>query len=731
MTRLLTPRLLRASWLVLAILTNPFPPLSAQESAEVAPGQFFSVGDPITTDTIVRIRADARKVLERHAAEGKRPVLVFEFQSPTGDGQVSSFGSALDLAKLISTDLAGALTVAFVPKPLKGYVGLAALACDEIAMGSDASIGPMTPEGEEVDPSYREPVRRIAQRKGKDPALILGLLDRDADLRLVKTVDGEIQYLLAEDLPELRKTKEVVEERPAWEAGRRGVLSAETARERGFAQLIADRRSEVAAGYRMAGESVTEDPTLGRELRPLLIRVQGVIDPVKKVYLGARIERARRDGVNLIIFRIDSPGGLDTAADAAADLIVGLTDIKTVALIEDRALGVSALLALACHEIAFTETATIGDVRQLLTGRRGHPESLDDRQIQSLARKAAHLAEQRGHPAAVASAMVDPAATLLEAKDAKTGGRVFVLRRDADAEPGRFLDPLTRKEAGQVLTVGSNEAESFGLGRSVQDLEGLKALLGLKGRTIPEDGPTWVDSLVTLLVDPFVSWVLLFVGLFMLVVELKLPGIGLPAITSALAFLLFFWSHYLTGTADQLEIILFLVGMVCLALEIFVFPGFGVFGMSGILLVLASIVMASHSFAWPTQEYEYREMGYTLLQVTLAMACVAGGAAVLAHYFPSLPIFNRLVLKPEPWGVGGAGVSADDPFKPPLEGYDSLAYLIGETGRATTVLRPSGKAKFGDQLLDVTAPGSFIEPGSLVEVIDVQGPRVIVKQALL
>ena len=89
--------------------------------------------------------------------------------------------------------------------------------------------------------------------------------------------------------------------------------------------------------------------------------------------------------------------------------------------------------------------------------------------------------------------------------------------------------------------------------------------------------------------------------------------------------------------------------MVCLALELFVFPGFGVFGMSGVLLILTSIVMASHTFVWPTQEYEYREMGYTLLQVTVAMVAVGGGAVVLARYFPSLPLFNRLVLKPEPW----------------------------------------------------------------------------------
>jgi membrane-bound serine protease (ClpP class) len=171
------------------------------------------------------------------------------------------------------------------------------------------------------------------------------------------------------------------------------------------------------------------------------------------------------------------------------------------------------------------------------------------------------------------------------------------------------------------------------------------------------------------------------------------------------------------------------VGLVCLALELFVFPGFGVFGMSGVLLILTSIVMASHTFVWPTQEYEYRELGYTLIQVTVAMLAVGGGAVIFARYFPSLPLFNRLVLKAEPWtGTGVANTLDDATEKPLMEGYESLAFLVGETGRTTTVLRPTGKARFGELLIDVTADGFFIEPDSLVEVVDVQGARVIVKQ---
>jgi len=136
-------------------------------------------------------------------------------------------------------------------------------------------------------------------------------------------------------------------------------------------------------------------------------------------------------------------------------------------------------------------------------------------------------------------------------------------------------------------------------------------------------------------------------------------------------------------------------------------------------------VRGSHTFVWPTQEYQYRQMAGTLLQVVAVMVGVGIGAALLGRYIPSLPIFNRMVLKPETY----SGSELDDPTaKPPAtEGYESLAFLMGETGRTTTVLKPTGKARFGSLLVDVRADGYYIDRDALIEVIDVQGMKVIVK----
>ncbi|GAC1467267.1 MAG: hypothetical protein NVSMB9_08700 [Isosphaeraceae bacterium] len=729
MIRPLVARDAMAGWLTLAVIllgwvSETFSAPPSQTPVSI-PGQFLTVLEPITTETIAKVQAGARQFIEQHARRGVRPVLVFEFQAGETAAGTTEFGAAYDLAKLISTRLEGAVTVAYIPRPLQGHAVLAALACDEVAMGSESSLGPITPEGQETDRALREPVRILAVRKGRDPDLLLGMLDRDASLHSVRTANKQRHYVLEQNLESFRKTHEVVEDVPAWEGGRRGVLFAARAREQGFSQLTADSPVEVARHYNLAGQSAAGDPTLGQVVKPVWINIQGPIDTVKKSYLSRRIAQARKEQANLVFFQINSMGGIDTAADAVSDMISEIKDMKTVAFIDDRALGFAALAALSCRDIVFRKGALMGDVHQIVTDRGGGVEELDTRQIQSLTRRVANIAEKHGHPSAIARAMVDPASVILQATDSKTGASCFVLKSQADAEPGRYLNPEVRKEAGQVLSLTADEAASYGLGQVVNEVEDFKALYGLRGKEIRIDGPTWVDSLVTVLTNPLVSWLLLFVGLFMLVLELKLPGIGLPAITSSLAFMLFFWSHYLGGTADQLEIVLFIIGMLCLALELFIFPGFGIFGMSGVLLVLASIVMASHSFLWPTHEYEYRAMGYTLIQLTLAMLAVGVGAVLVARYLPSLPLFNRLVLKAEPWTV------VIDPDLHPsqrTEGYDSLAYLVGETGRTTTVLRPSGKARFGDALIDVTADGFFMEPDSLVEVVDVQGSRVIVKR---
>jgi membrane-bound serine protease (ClpP class) len=716
--------------LIAGIASNlPRPAMAQAPAADSIPGQFFLIEEPIDSEVFERIKASTKQLLARTVAQKTPPpILVFEFRPGRAQPGSSGFGSSYELAEFISTKLEGAkMTIAFVPEPLKGYSVLPALACDELVMGQEASIGPITPDGETVKPVYRELIKDLARRKGKSPDLFAGLFDRDADLKVVTTADHQVHYVLAENLGDYLKTNQAAEKdvQPAWEGGTRGVLKSLRAREEGFAKLRTDERANIANVYHIDSKALSNDPTLLEEARPVWIAIDGKLDSIKEAYLRRRIDQARREGVNLVFFKLNSGGGLIAAADNVATMIANIKDMKTVAYIDDRAMGVSTLIAMACDDIVFRKDARMGGVSQIIVGGKGQGQNLSVEQIETLTKRLEGIATQKGHPSAVAHAMVNPFARVVQATNAETGAPCLVLQGQVDSNPQNFLNPITLKEPGAILVVRSGDAASFGLGQEVQDDEAFKAIYGLRGKPIRVDGPTWVDGLVTTLNDPFVSWVLLFIGVFMLILEIKMPGVGLPAITSALAFLLFFWSRYLSGTADQLEILLFLVGLICLGLELFVFPGFGVFGMSGFLLIVVSIVMASHTFVWPTQEYEYRQMAGTLFQIVAVMAGVGITAALVGKYIPSLPVFNRMVLKPETYN----GSELDDPAaKPsPDEGYESLAFLMGETGRTTTVLKPSGKARFGKLLVDVRADGYFIERDRLIEVIDVQGMKVIVK----
>ena len=704
---------------LLAMLVGPSAAQGPAPKGNV--GQFFTVAEPIDTETIKQLQDTAAPLIERLSARGAdRPILVFEFK-PTEGPVATSFGAASDLQDFLLKRLRGAKqTVAFVPQPLSGYAVLAALACDEIVLGPKATLGPISPEGQAPTAREREAVRALAAAKGRDADLLLGMLDPDADLREIRTVEGQTAFVLAANLAEYKKTHAVDSEKPAWEGGRRGILTAERARGL-FAKLQAETRAEVAEAYRLPG--TTDDPTLGGTINAVLIRVDKPIDQVMESYLKRRIAQARAEKVNLIVFDMDCPGGLNHPADLIAEAVAGLKDIKTIAYINDRAVGLSALLALACDEIVFRKGGTLGDGSKLFDG--GTAMDVDEALAQGLAQKADRLAELKGRPRAVARGLFDPRVVVSSARDSKIAQVVTVTDEDIRANPGRYEVLEVIKPEGKTLTVAAESAAALGLStqKVVKDLDELKVIFGIKGN-LRVDGPTWVDSLVSLLNNPAMSFFLLFVGLFMLVLELKLPGVGLPGICSALAFLLFFWSKYLGGTADQLEILLFLVGLICLAMELFVFPGFGVFGMSGILLILGSVIMASHTFIWPSEEYEYKQMGQTLMSATGLIVCVTAGAIVLGRYFPSLPLFNRMVLKPEVYVEGEPGEG-----KPGPDTESTFFYLLGEVGRTTSVLRPAGKARFGDLLVDVSTDGSYIPADSAVEVVEVRGQRVVVKKA--
>jgi membrane-bound ClpP family serine protease len=187
-------------------------------------------------------------------------------------------------------------------------------------------------------------------------------------------------------------------------------------------------------------------------------------------------------------------------------------------------------------------------------------------------------------------------------------------------------------------------------------------------------------------------------------------------------FLLFFWSRYLGGTAGWLEGMLFLAGIAFLLMEIFVLPGFGVFGLGGGALVLISLILASQTFVLPHNAYQFAQLQRSLLVLAGAAVGIVAVAVSLRRWLPHTPFFSQMFLPP-PNDEEAEVIKRRES----LVGFDDS--LVGRRGVTTTQLTPSGKARFGDEFIDVIADGELIEPGTEIVVVEVHGYRVVVESA--
>ncbi|MFM7291158.1 MAG: NfeD family protein, partial [Planctomycetia bacterium] len=152
-----------------------------------------------------------------------------------------------------------------------------------------------------------------------------------------------------------------------------------------------------------------------------------------------------------------------------------------------------------------------------------------------------------------------------------------------------------------------------------------------------------------------------------------------------------------------------------LAAEIFVLPGFGVLGLGGGVLVIAALVLASQSFVLPSNDYQIRQLQWSLLGILGAAVGVSLVGVLVRRWLPSTPVLRNVLLEPP---------AADD-----MGDEAGLEELIGLKGTTTTRLAPAGKARFNGRLHDVTSDGPLVEPGTPVRVVEVRGGRVLVRAA--
>lgn len=472
---------------------------------------------------------------------------------------------------------------------------------------------------------------------------------------------------------------------------------------------------------------------------PVLIEFKDDINPYTYRYFKRKLQRAKKAGADLVVLEIHSPGGTVDESLSMAEAMRDVDWAKTVAFIPEKALSGAALASLGCDEIIIKKTGRIGDAGIIMMDQGFSFHYAPEKYITDLVRRARDLAEQKGRPPALAEAMIDMDTLVFQRKD---NPKVFETRRAKNSgyphrksqqDPNQFQQKLDPKEwvlieesnEGRFLEVNGERAVELGLANGNADTrQELAERYGLEnGFTVYKKTAT--DVAVFWLNLPLITLLLFVIGLIALYLEFSAPGIGVGALVSGLCFTLFFWSHFLGGTAGWLEVLLFLAGLAFLLMELFVIPGFGVAGISGIALMVAGILMAGQDFVIPNSESQMKTLQSNLAVLVGSGALFLVAAFVLAKYMGKFPVVSSLMLTPPSLDNDSPEIDNKEKGVP----HSHPVVSVGDWGVTESVLRPAGKARFGDRTVDVVADGSFIEPNQQVKVIEISGNRVLVVKA--
>jgi len=476
-------------------------------------------------------------------------------------------------------------------------------------------------------------------------------------------------------------------------------------------------------------------PSSNGGVRAAVIPIRGEINIGTHRALERLLGRAQEDGVGLVVLEVDSPGG---ALDACEEMCRLLRDvvtesrgrIRTVAYVESDAISAAAIISLACQRIVMRHGARIGDAQAILATPGAvevAPEKVQT-YVRSLVRG---LAQANGYPELICEAMVDQ--DLEVYKVTVDGSTRYVtaeeledLQRRATGAGGAEgpSAPLQKElviARGKILTLTASEAEALEISSgTVSDLAEAVRFAGGNEKTLLRYELTPPERIIQFLNTMAVTTILLTAGLVAGYVAFKTPGFGAPEVVAIVCFGIFFTSHYLADLADYFDMILFVVGAVLLAVEIFVTPGFGFMGVGGIVCIVASLVLAMQRFVLPDPHipFQVRRFTHNLMTVFLSVFFSLVAFMVLLRYLPRSVLFKPLRLE------AAEGVEA---------GYvvESAGRrdLVGRRGVALTTLRPVGRAEIDGETVIVVADRDFIEAGEAVVVQEVAANRVVVRKA--
>jgi membrane-bound serine protease (ClpP class) len=418
-------------------------------------------------------------------------------------------------------------------------------------------------------------------------------------------------------------------------------------------------------------------PTAALAQTIVRIPIDGTIDRGLGPFVKRALTEAAEDGARFAILDINTPGG---RVDAAWQIVDAVQEAQVpVYAFVDRALSAGAMIALSTDAVYVRPGATIGAATPVL----GSGEKASEKMVSAMRSEFRALAEARGLDPRVAEAMVDETIEI----------------------PGIVA-------AGQLLTLTAEEALGIGYASGeYESFEALLAALDVRGATVVTASANWAELIVRFLTNPVVAPLLLTLGFLGLLFEVKTPGFGFGGLAGLIGLGLFFGAHLIVGLAGWEELILIGAGLVLIALEVFVIPGFGVAGALGILGVGAGLVLSMLG-RFPTMT----DMGVAFGVVVVAL----GFTGVSAYAFLRHLRWSRR--------LGGIFLRESTSKEAGYVSGDVRADLVGHRGVANTDLRPAGVGVFGDERIDVVSEGPWIEAGAAIEITRSEGYRHVVRE---
>lgn len=423
------------------------------------------------------------------------------------------------------------------------------------------------------------------------------------------------------------------------------------------------------------------------------VPIKGTIDLGLPPFIKRVISVAEKDNASAIIFEINTFGGRVDAATQIKDAILG-SKVPTIAFINRRAISAGALISLSCEKIYMTEGGLLGAATAVdMSGKKG-----SEKVISFMREEMASTAEKRGRNTEIARGMVDEELMFTH----------LVIKGDSI-----IVNDIEGRKEGKLISLTTEQALKYNISDGkAETLNELINLLGYSELVLKENIENWSEKLVRFLTNPVVASLLTTFGFLGILFELQSPGWGIPGVVGLICLILSLSASYIAQLATISDMLLIIAGFSLIMLEAFVIPGFGVVGISGIgivvyglyLLLIPNVPVGEEVLSNATDGFMIGLLG-----------------AIIGIY-----LLLKLMVKTKFWKqLTAPGSQKKEDGYTNSFGWESL---IDQIGVADTDLHPSGWVRVEDKRFFMISEGDFIEKGSSVKILSVDGNRVLVKK---